>query len=102
MEAPKIPRLFGIKTKRPNQFYFEPRYYDERKEKRGKRNAQIKREVELENEAKSSKIQREDFRVTLKENWGSASHRKKEGSAFNTRVVVYIAVLLSLAYFILR
>ena len=33
MEAPKIPSMFGFRSKKPDQFYFEPRYYDERKEK---------------------------------------------------------------------
>ena len=101
MEAPRIPRLFGIKTKKPNQFYFEPRYYDEKKEKREKRNAQIKREVELENRSSRNKFESEDFRETLKENWGSSSHRKREGTAFNTRIILLIGVLLSLAYFLL-
>ena len=31
MEAPRIPSMFGFKSKKPDQFYFEPRYYDERK-----------------------------------------------------------------------
>lgn len=46
MQAPRIPKMFGIYTKRPTQFEYTPRYYDERKEKLEKRIAQIKKEVE--------------------------------------------------------
>lgn len=102
MEAPKIPRLFGIKTKRPNQFYFEPRYYSERKEKMEKRYAQIGKEVELEKKKETSSVRKEELRATLRENWGSSSHRKKEGAAFNTRIIVYVVILLGLAYYLLR
>ncbi len=100
MEAPKIPRLFGIKTKKPNQFYFEPRYYNKRKEEMDKRYAQISKEVALEKKQQSTPTK--DFKSTLRENWGSASHRKKIGNVFNTRIIIYAAVLLILAYFMLR
>ena len=46
MEAPKLPSMFGIKTRRPNQFYFEPRYYNEKKEKMKKRYERIGKEIE--------------------------------------------------------
>jgi hypothetical protein len=102
MEAPKIPRLFGIKTKKPSQFYFEPRYYSERKEKMDKRYAQIGKEVELEKKNSTPESQSDEFRSTLRENWGSSSHTKKAGNTFNTRIIIYAVVLLGLAYFILK
>jgi len=43
----------------------------------------------------------EDFRADLRENWGT-THRRREGAAINTRVVVLITSLLGLAYFFLR
>lgn len=54
MEAPKLPSMFGIKTRRPNQFYFEPRYYDEKKEKMQKRYDRIGKEVENEGTARTN------------------------------------------------
>ena len=103
MEAPRIPKLFGIRTKQPNQFHYEPRYYDEKREKREKRTAQIKRELELEGKisAKTRRERSEDFRSELRENWG-VSHRKKEGAAFNTRIIVLITAMLGLAYYFLK
>lgn len=98
MEAPKLPSMFGIKTRRPNQFYFEPRYYDERKEKMKKRYERIGKEVENEGSVRTNE---EEFRSTLKENWGAGYARNKMSSTINRRVVIYIVALAALAYYIL-
>jgi len=98
MEAPKLPSMFGIKTRRPNQFYFEPRYYDEKKEKMKKRYERIGKEVENEGTVRTNP---EEFRSTLKENWGAGYARNKMGATINRRVIIYIVALLALAYYIL-
>ena len=99
MEAPKLPSLFGFKSKRPNQFYIEPRYYDERKEKMKKRYDRIGRELE-NNPASSSNT--EEFRSTLKENWGDGyARRKLNGGGMSRRVIIYLIALLAIAYYIL-
>lgn len=98
MEAPKIPSMFGIRTKKPNQFYFEPRYYDEKKEKMKKRYEQIGKEVELE---KSQEYRKEEFKSTLKESWGSGYARNKVGNQSGRRVIIYVIILLAIAYYIL-
>lgn len=98
MEAPKLPSLFGFKSKRPNQFYIEPRYYDERKEKMKKRYDRIGKELENESFAKSNP---EEFRSTLRENWGEGYSRRKVGSGMSRRVIIYLIALLALAYYIL-
>ncbi|MDF1673211.1 MAG: hypothetical protein P1U41_06875 [Vicingaceae bacterium] len=98
MEAPKLPSMFGIKTRRPNQFYFEPRYYDEKKEKMKKRYDRISKEVENEGTARTNP---EEFRLTLKENWGAGYARSKMGATINRRVIIYIVALVALAYYIL-
>ena len=95
IEAPKIPRLFGIRTKKPNQFYYEPRYYNERKEKMGKRYAQIEKELELEKN-------KSELKSTLQEHWGSASKIRKLKKTFNTRIIIYTLILLGIAYWLLR
>ena len=98
MEAPKLPSLFGFKSKRPNQFYIEPRYYDERKEKMKKRYDRIGKELELEEKSRTSP---DEFRSTIRENWGDGYARRKMGGGMNVRVVIYVIALLALAYYIL-
>ncbi len=98
MEAPKLPSLFGFRSKRPEQFYFEPRYYNERKEKMKKRYDRIGREVE---NTSTERTNTEEFKSTLRENWGSGYARNKAGSQMNRRVFIYVLALLALAYYIL-
>lgn len=99
MEAPKIPSLFGFRSKKPDQFYFEPRYYDERKEKMKKRYEQIEREVS--NNPSFEKSNTEDFKTSIRENWGNSYSRTRAGNQMSRRVIIYILALLGLAYFIL-
>jgi hypothetical protein len=99
MEAPKIPSMFGFRSKKPNQFYFEPRYYDERKEKMKQRYDRIGQEVD--NTKTVERTNPEDFKTTLRENWGNGYARNKAGNQMNKRVIIYVIALLALAYFIL-
>lgn len=99
MEAPKIPSMFSFRSKKPNQFYFEPRYYDERKEKMKKRYERIGREVN--NDPSFEKSNTEDFKSAIRENWGNSYSRSRAGNQMNTRVIIYVVALLALAYFIL-
>ena len=99
MEAPKIPSMFGFRSKKPDQFYFEPRYYDERKEKMIKRYGSIARE--LNNGPSPIRSHSEDFKSTLRDNWGNNYIRNRAGNNINSRVIFYIVSLSILAYFIL-
>ncbi len=99
MEAPKIPSMFGFRSKKPDQFYFEPRYYDERKEKMKKRYESITREVS--NNPTFEKSTTEDFKSTIRENWGNSYSRNRAGNQMNRRVIIYVIALLALAYYIL-
>lgn len=94
MIAPKIPSFF--KTKKPNQFYFEPRYYNERKEKMQQRYERIAKE--LDQEKSNEKTSSEVFRSTLRESWG-ANRKRKAG--INYKVMFYIVILSGLAYYYL-
>lgn len=93
MLTPKIPSFF--KNKKPNQFYFEPRYYSERKEKMQQRYERISRELDENNAERTST---ETFRSALRESWGSNKSRK---SGINYRVLFYIVILTGLAYYYL-
>ncbi|MDG1476341.1 MAG: hypothetical protein P8Q14_04290 [Vicingaceae bacterium] len=99
MEAPKIPSLFGFRSKKPDKFYFEPRYYNERKEKLQKRYDRINREV---NSAPASEERNsEEFKSNLRENWGESYSRNRTGGQMNKRVIIYVLALAILAYLIL-
>ena len=98
MEAPKLPSLFGLRSKRPNQFYFEPRYYNERKEKMQKRYDRIGKELK---ESENLRTNPEEFKATLRENWGNGYARSKVGQQMSRRVIIYVIALLALAYYML-
>ncbi len=99
MEAPKIPSMFGFRSKKPDRFHFEPRYYDERKEKMKQRYERIGKEVN--NDGETERTNTEDFKSTLRENWGNSYSRSRAGNQMNRRVILYVIVLLALAYYIL-
>jgi len=99
MKAPKIPSLFGLKSKSPDQFYFEPRYYNERKEKFKKRYDRISREVT--SAPATEERNSEEFKSNLRENWGESYSRNRTGGKMNKRVLVYIIALTLIAYLIL-
>ena len=98
MEAPKLPSIFGLRSKKPNQFYFEPRYYDKRKEKMEQRYNRIRKEIDS---TSANKTKTEEFKSTLRENWGNGYSRTKAGNQMNRRVIIYVIALFALAYYIL-
>jgi hypothetical protein len=96
MQPPKIPSFF--KTKKPSQFNYEPRYYNERKEKMDERYSRISRELNPNNNERTNT---DVFRSSLREQWG-ATHQRGNSSAVNKRVLFYIVLLVGLAYYFLR
>jgi len=99
MEAPKLPSMLGFKSKKPNQFYFEPRYYDERKEKMQQRYERIDREVN--SNSSNNRTNATDFKSELRDNWQNNYSRSKAGNQMNKRVLIYVVGLMALAYYIL-
>ena len=73
MRAPKIPSFF--KSSKARNFSFQPRYYDELKERHTKLNRQVKRDIK--------------FKKT---------HTKQEEKGRNIRIVLLIIILSLLAY----
>ncbi|MCC7332070.1 MAG: hypothetical protein IT232_05605 [Flavobacteriales bacterium] len=88
----KIPSFF--KTKKPHQFYYEPRYYNEQKEKMNERYDRISKEIKFEREGKNSG----SYQTSLHHNWLSNNRKSKTRSA-NTRVLLYFIVLIGLVYY---
>lgn len=101
MQAPRIPKMFGIYTKKPSQFEYTPRYYDERKEKLEKRIAQIKKEVENEkNPTNNSEYSNSAYQSRIREDWENNYNRRNNTGMINKRVIIYIGILLALTYYL--
>lgn len=75
------------------RFGYQPRYYDEIKERREEREERIKKEVELEKQGKASRITKEDMTNYIK-----MTRRTQKKS--NIRLVVILALLLMIFYFL--
>ncbi len=96
-----IARFFRLpKTK---QFYYKPRYYDERKEALDKRIAQIKAEMGItDNQPDGNKYFRDKYKSNIKGQMrGYFKHAKKEKRASNIRLLIILLVLLALAWYII-
>ena len=101
MQAPRIPKMFGIYTKKPSQFEYTPRYYNERKEKLEKRIAQIKQEVENEKKPTStSEYSNSAYQSRIREDWENNYSRRNNTGMINKRVIIYIGILLALTYYL--
>jgi hypothetical protein len=98
MEAPRIPSMFGFKSKKANQFYFEPRYYSARKEKMEQRYKRIGKELGVED---SQRMHKEDFKAEMRENWGNSYSRNAAAGQVNKKVLFYVVALVAIAYFLI-
>lgn len=95
MEAPKIPGLF--KSKGPKSFHFQPRYYDEQKERIAKRRAQIKRELVAEE--KLDKNQKDLFNRLERRHRSHVSYRKSAKRS-NIRITLILVMLLAILFWL--
>ena len=91
MALPRFIKLQGHK-----QFSYSPRYWDPEKEAREERIRQIKQEmgVEVPSDPNRTTIKRGSFRTTGKK------AKVKASRTSNIRLLVILAILLLLAYFI--
>ena len=85
-------------TLQNRKFDYNPRYYDERKDRLQKRKEEFER-------MESSEITPEERREMLRENmrgeWMRADYRQQQQKAANMRIVILVLVILGLGYFIL-
>lgn len=98
MEAPRIPSMLGFKAKKANQFYFEPRYYNPRKEKMEKRYQRIGKELGV---VEPEQMHKEDFKAEMRETWGAGYARDAAGGQLNKKVLFYVVALFAIAYFLI-
>jgi hypothetical protein len=92
--------LSFLKTAKYKKFEFNPRYYDERKERR----EELIRQLEEEDQFKKSGIAGE-YKSRLKSGYLTNYRRKvqrKEGNSSMIRIAIIIVVLMAIFYWLLR
>lgn len=79
------------------KFNYSPRYYDERKERLELKKAQFNR---ITDENIPDEERHALLRTHMKENWSRAQHAQQQKSTSNVRILLLIAALLVLGYFV--
>lgn len=85
-------------TLQNRKFDYNPRYYDERKERLNDRQERFRK---LESGEISDEERREMLRENMRGEWMRADYRQKQRGASNIRIFILIAVILALGYFLL-
>ena len=88
---------FLNKTIKNQRFNYNPMYYDERKERLNRKKEQYQK---LENDTMSESERRELFRENLKDGFSRANYRQTQRKNSNMRIIILIALMLALGYFI--
>ncbi|HIP31216.1 MAG TPA: hypothetical protein EYG86_00495 [Crocinitomicaceae bacterium] len=88
---------FLNKTVSHQRYQYNPRYYDERKERL---RAKKKQYEELEKSDVSDDRRKEIFKENLQGEWSRAQHRQNTNRTSNFRVMLLIVIILVLGYFI--
>ncbi len=88
---------FLNKTIENQRFDYSPRYYDERKQRLERKKSQYQ---ELEKEDISDYKRKELLRDSIKEGWSRAEYRQSANKSSNIRILILIALLVALGYFI--
>ena len=88
---------FLNKTIQNQRFNYNPMYYDERKERLNRKKEQSEK---LENDTMSESERRELFRENLKDGFSRAQYRQTQRKTSNIRILILIALMLALGYFI--
>ncbi len=88
---------FLNKKMRHKRFDYSPMYYDERKERLELKKAEYDK---LDNEELSSEERQAILRQNMQNTWSRSQHASKAKSTSNIRIVILIAIILVLGYFI--
>lgn len=84
-------------TLQNRKFDYNPRYYDERKERLQKRRHQFER---MESGEMSDEERRDMLRESMRGEWQRADYRQQQQKAANIRIIILVAVLFALGYFL--
>lgn len=88
---------FLNKTIQHRQFDYSPLYFDERKDRLNKKKELYSK---LETGELSEDDRREMLRNSIREEWSRTEHRKELNKKANIRILLLIALILILGYFI--
>lgn len=88
---------FLNKTIQHQRYQYNPRYYDERKERL---NVKKKQYEELDKPDVSDEKRKEIFRDNIQGEWNRAQYRQNQQRTSNYRVLLLIGIILVLGYFI--
>jgi hypothetical protein len=88
---------FLNKNFKPRQFGFNPRYYDERRERLELKKAEFNR---MKDESVSGEERESILRQHMKETWSRTQHAQQQRYNANIRTIILIAVICILGYFI--
>jgi CRISPR/Cas system CMR subunit Cmr6 (Cas7 group RAMP superfamily) len=98
MKIPKLPSVFKNHTYRSaRRFSYKPLYYNEAKERLEEQIAKAKQEAKIEEEIKSGKG---NSHLQFSRNLGN--YRKQQSKSSNFRLVVILAILALMAYWLLN
>ncbi len=100
MKAPRLPSIFKLTQYNRNRtFSYEPRTFDERKERLEKRRKEIEQEVQKERGNNSS------YRVHLSgrisETWHRKETRRQQRNS-GARLLLILAALMLILYFVFK
>lgn len=88
---------FLNKSIEPKRFRYTPMYYDERKERIEERKAHFQK---LEDGNLENKERVRNFSESIRGEWSRSEMRQQQNRSANIRVLLLIAVIVALGYFI--
>ncbi|MEM9051504.1 MAG: hypothetical protein AAGC47_05580 [Bacteroidota bacterium] len=98
MRAPKLPSVFKLtEHNRYKRFNYEPRTFDERKQRLEKRKKEIEKELAIEK--KLGKKYEEHLRESINDSWTRRETRRVQRNS-SLRVLLILAALLTIVYYL--
>lgn len=85
-------------TLQNRKFDYNPRYYDERKERLARKQEQFER---IESGEMSAEDRRALLRESMRNEWTRADYRQRQQRSSNIRIFMLVLILLALGYFLL-
>lgn len=84
-------------TLQNRKFDYQPRYYDERKERLERKKKQYER---AESGEMTAEERREMLRESMRGEWERADYRQRQRNSSNIRIFVLVLLLVGLCYFL--
>lgn len=79
------------------RFQYNPMYYDERKERLDRKKDEYRK---MEKGEMTDDERRKFFRENIREGFSRAEYRQNQNKSYNLRVLILIAIIVGLGYFI--